>query len=393
MPGRTALSIPAPIKAVQNWMTEIIFTDDFQLIDVSQAAPIGAPPRELREAMAEFVANDSEAHLYGSILGMPRLRHSLASHWSNVYGSTKTSENIAITSGCNQAFCATISALAREKDEIIIAAPWYFNQKMWLDMMGINVCSIECGANMLPSADDAEKLINRKTKAICLVSPNNPAGIEYPDTLLHAFLDISVRHGVKLVLDETYKDFHSNPSRPHSLCTRDDSKDNLIQLFSFSKSYRLMGHRVGAIITSPSLLLEIEKFLDTVTICPSQVGQYGAYWGLENMSSWLIEQRQEFFKRGHFLEEHFTTLREIGWRILGRGAYFVYVEHPFSQSSDTIARALVKQAAILCLPGTMFAPPEMTAPQRHLRIAFANIGCNQIKILIQRLHKFSLDLA
>ena len=120
---------------------------------------------------------------------------------------------------------------------------------MWLDMMGINVCSIECGENMLPSADDAEKLINRKTKAICLVSPNNPAGIEYPDTLLNAFLDIAVRHGVKLILDETYKDFHSNPSRPHSLCTRDDSKDNLIQLFSFSKSYRLMGHRVGAIIT------------------------------------------------------------------------------------------------------------------------------------------------
>ncbi len=393
MAGITALSAPAPIQAAQNWMTEFVFSDDFPLIDVSQAAPSEPPPLELREAMAEFLVNETEAHIYGAILGMPRLRRSLASHWSTSYGSTKTIENIAITSGCNEAFCAAVSSLAKENDEIIIAAPWYFNQKMWLDMMGITARSIECGENMLPSADDAIKLINRKTKAICLVSPNNPAGIEYPDALLNAFLDISVRYGIKLILDETYKDFHSNPSRPHSLCTRDDAEDSLIQLFSFSKSYRLMGHRVGAIITSPSLLLEIEKFLDTVTICPSQVGQYAAYWGLENLSGWLNEQRQEFLKRGYCLEEHFTILRDMGWKILSKGAYFAYVEHPFSQPSDAIAKALVKEAAILCLPGTMFAPAEMSAPQQQLRIAFANIGCNRIEILLQRLHKFSLKLA
>ena len=123
------------------------------------------------------------------------------------------------------------------------------------------------------------------------------------------------------------------------------------------------------------------------------VGQFAAYWGLENLSNWLDEQRLEFWKRGRHLEEHFTILEELGWKILGKGAYFVYIEHPFSQPSDAIAKALVRDAAILCLPGTMFAPPEMTATQRHLRIAFANIGCNQIEILLQRLHKFSLTLA
>ena len=43
---------------------------------------------------------------------------------------------VAITAGCNQAFCAAIATLAAPGDEVMLPVPWYFNHKMWLDMSG-----------------------------------------------------------------------------------------------------------------------------------------------------------------------------------------------------------------------------------------------------------------
>ena len=393
MEGRAARAFPAPIKTVQDWIQGKEFTKDTPLIDVSQAAPADIPPRALRDAMAQFVLKEKEAHLYGPILGMTRLRSAMANHCKKVYRADITIDHIAITSGCNQAFCAAITALADDGDEVILVTPWYFNHKMWLDMIGIETQALLCGSDMLPDPNTAAAMISPKTRAICLVSPNNPGGIAYPDQLLHAFFDLAESHGVALILDETYKDFHPTPDFPHSLCTRKDAFDTLIQLFSFSKSYRLTGHRVGAITTAPERLREIEKFLDTVTICPSQVGQYGAYWGLLHLSDWLSEQRAEMQKRREYLDTKFSKLCDVGWRLLSAGGYFAYVEHPFQKSSNKIAQMILQETAILCLPGTMFAPSEVDVAQHQLRIAFANIGCDEIDILIQRLHKFSLALA
>ena len=69
-----------------------------------------------------------------------------------------------------------------------------------------------------------------------------------------------------LILDETYRDFHSHNDPIHSLFQQKNWENNFISLYSFSKSYRLTGHRIGAVFTKSERLKQIEKFLDTVTI-------------------------------------------------------------------------------------------------------------------------------
>ncbi len=88
-----------------------------------------------------------------------------------------------------------------------------------------------------------------------------------------------------LIVDETYRDFHSQRGAPHALFAADDWPDNLIHLYSFSKVFRLTGHRVGAMVASTDRLAEVEKFLDSVAICPNQVGQKdGAIWFAEPLA-------------------------------------------------------------------------------------------------------------
>ncbi len=381
-----AATFAPPVMEARSWLQGVTFTAERPLINVSQAAPVDSPPLGLRQAIAEAALNRPEAHLYGPVLGMPELRAEVAAQWSQAYGGSVSADQTAITQGCNQAFCAAVSTLAGAGDEIIIPTPWYFNHKMWLDMQGVRAVPLATGPDLLPDPAQAAALIGPRSKAIVLVSPNNPGGVEYPASLIAAFRDLARRHGIALILDETYRDFDSRAGRAHDLFTDPDWDDTLIQLYSFSKAYRLTGHRVGAITASVARLAEVEKFLDTVAICPGQLGQIGALWGMQNLQSWVAGERDEILRRKAAMVQGFSALPD--WKLLGCGAYFAYVEHPFAEASDVLAKQLVQKAAVLMLPGTMFQPPEHTIRARQMRIAFANIDSAGIATLFDRLRQF-----
>lgn len=375
----------------RRWLDGVDFPSDRPLINVSQAAPVDPPPDALRQVMADVAMNRDDAHLYGPVLGLPALRAELAQQTSRIYGGKVDAANVAITSGCNQAFAAAIATLCAEGDEIILPTPWYFNHKMWLDMSGVTALPLKTDAALLPDSEAAQALITPRTRAIALVSPNNPAGVEYPTELLQAFLDLARRNGIALILDETYRDFHSQTGAPHGLFEDPDWDDTLIHLYSFSKAYRLTGHRVGAIVTSPARLSEVEKFLDTVAICPGQIGQHAALWGMQNLGQWLAGERDEILARRAAIETGFHRLQAEGWRLLGSGAYFAYMAHPFEMSSAELAPKLVRDQSILCLPGTMFCPESDTDGARQMRIAFANLDTDGIAVLFDRLITMSGD--
>lgn len=391
-PNFTA-TFPPPVMEARRWVEGKVFPASRPLMNLSQAAPVDPPPEGLMRAMADAILTDPSAHLYGPVLGSDALRAELAAQWSATYGGTITPSQVAITAGCNQAFTAVMSTLAQAGDEVIVPLPFYFNHQMWLDMQGVRAVYLPTGDDLLPDPDRAAGLITDRTRAIVLVSPNNPAGVEYPPSLLAAFRDLARAHSLALIVDETYRDFDSRPNPPHSLLSDPTWDDTLIQLYSFSKAYRLTGHRVGAIIANPTLLAEIEKFLDTVAICPSQLGQHAALWGLQHLGDWLAGERDEILDRRAAIHDNMPLIAARGWRLMGCGAYFAYLEHPFAESSATLAPKLVQEIGVLALPGTMFTPATDPSGARQFRVAFANVDRDGITTLFTRLASLDWPLA
>lgn len=390
---RTATTFSPPVMEARRWLDGVSFPTERPLINVSQAAPVDPPPEPLRQVIAEAALNTPGAHLYGPVLGNPDLREEVARQWSASYGGDLTADHVAITSGCNQAFCAAIATLCAEGDEVILPTPWYFNHKMSLDMAGAQAVPLPCGPDLLPDPDEAGQRINPRTRAIVLVTPNNPGGVEYPADLVRAFYELAKQHGLALIIDETYRDFDARPAPPHDLFTDSDWGDTLIQLYSFSKAYRLTGHRVGAMVASRARLAEAEKFLDTVTICPNQLGQIAALWGMRNLNQWLAGERAEILDRRAAIHDNMPRLEALGWRLLGCGAYFAYLQHPFAEDSRDLAPKLVREAGVLVLPGTMFHPANDPAGKRELRVAFANVDRAGIATLFDRLCALRWPLA
>ena len=370
--------IDSPITQVGRWKEAA--APELPLIDVSQAAPTYPPAQELRDHIAA-VAQSVATATYTDQQGIPSLREALARTLTADYDAPVAVEQVAVTAGCNQAFCLAMLALTDPGDEVIMPLPTYFNHDMWLRSQDVRPVYIEPGPDMMPDPDDAAAAVTPATRAIALVTPNNPTGAVYPPALIERFFELARSRGLALVIDETYREFRDDSEPPHTLFSRPDWSDTLIHLYSFSKAYCMAGYRIGCMATNPALLRETLKIADCVALCPSHIGQLAANYCLEHLDDWKREYRRTVRDRVAYAARR---LREAntGFEVVSSGGYFVYLRHPFTdRTSVEVGRSLAEDHGILCLAGSMFGPGQ----DRYLRLAFANVDLPAIDELVTRI--------
>ncbi len=371
-----------PIAEAHGWIKGRSFPADKPLIDVAQAVPGYPPPKALTDRLAQVIGEPAMAR-YTDIEGVPELRAALAADIGAAYGAGIAAEDVLITAGCNQAYCLATLALAKAGEEVVVPLPYYFNHQMWLDMQGIRAVHLPFRADRggVPDPQEAARLITPATRAILLVTPNNPTGAIYPPDAIRAFYELAKSRGLALILDETYRDFLPADGAPHDLFGDDDWRDTLVHLYSFSKVFCLTGYRVGAIVAGPRLNAEIAKAMDTVAICAPRIGQAAALEGLRSLGDW---------RRGNtkLMRDRLATLRgalkrnDLGYELISSGAYFAYLRHPHRNlSAAQVARRLADNQNMLCLPGSMFGGGQ----EEFLRFAFANVPAESMPAIAERL--------
>ena len=375
-----------PIAEASAWLDEGLAPAGMTLLDLAQAVPSYPPPDALLEHLGQ-AARAPDTAFYTDILGLPALRAAYAGSLSRTYGARLSADNVAITTGCNHAFCLAIMAVAEPGSEVLLATPYYFNHEMWFAMQNIAMATLPCvhGAEgMVPDPDQARALIGPKTRAIILISPNNPTGTIYSTERLEAFARLAQDNGLALIIDETYRDFLPGDGAPHRLFQAADWGEHLIQLYSFSKAYSLTGYRVGALAAGRAVIDQVEKIADTLSICPPHIGQLAALYGLEHLDPWREAKRQEALARVAALEAAFEQAAPA-FELVSRGAFFAYLRHPCpDKTAVEVARALIARQALFCLPGSYFGPGQ----ERYLRLAFANASPDEMPEIARRLKDF-----
>ncbi len=357
------------------------------MIDLSQAVPGYPPHPDLFAWLAEAASARSNAG-YGPIEGEAPLRAAYAAEVTSVYGAPISAENIHITAGCNQAFMATVQAIAASGDAVALTDPFYFNQETTLAMMGIRreLINLDPATGFVPTIEGIEATLAKGVKAVALVSPNNPTGAIYPTDLLHKAFEACRKAGAFLILDETYRDFLPGGDRPHDLLSITGWEENLILLYSFSKSFCIPGHRLGAITAGARAVSEIAKVMDNLQICAPRAPQAAIAKAIPALKAWRDDNRLEILKRAETLKGVMAKLP--AWKMESLGAYFAFIRHPFTgEDSADVAERLAKKAGVLCIPGAYFGDDC----QDYLRFAFANADSATIEGLVSRLSTFTLD--
>jgi aspartate/methionine/tyrosine aminotransferase len=373
---------PPPIPAVQVWARAYDGAHG-PLIDLSQAVPGYEPHRDLLDWLSQ-AAGAPVLTGYGAIEGDEPFREAYAAHVSTLYGADIGAASIHATAGCNQAFVAAAMAVAGPGDAVLMTNPCYFNHETTLRMMGVEPRYVECLAedDFMPRPDAVAAALTDGVKALALVSPNNPTGAIYPPDLLAEMIAICRRRGVWLILDETYRDFIAEAAAPHALFAEPDWEHHLIQLYSFSKSFCIPGHRLGAITAGSEVVAAVAKIMDNLQICAPRAPQHAVARGLPALAGWRDDNRREIGRRAAAMRTEFAGA--AGWEIEAMGAYFAFVRHPFEdRDSPSVARMLARDLGVVTIPGAYFG----AGLDRFLRIAFANVDTGQIGTVAERLRK------
>ncbi|TFK42250.1 pyridoxal phosphate-dependent transferase [Crucibulum laeve] len=353
-------TISPPIPQAYQWATRYTPTPTRPLLDMSQGVPGIPPPQEVQDALG-VAASSPTSFGYSRWDGEPALRKALVGEMKVMYGQEADVhvDDIALTAGCNLAFVATVMSLADAGDEVVLPVPWYFNHQMSLNLLGIKVIPLHTlpEDGFTPSVDRCRMLITPTTKAIVLVTPNNPTGATYSPSLLAAFANLAREKNVALIVDETYRDFVMSVLPPHNLFSPSEPawRQNFIHLFSFSKSYCLPGHRLGAIAASPVLLTSIKTVLDCLQICPPRPVQLALAPLLSSLRIFVQHTAKAVDVR-HLL---FKQSLPPNWRIGAQGGYFAFVRHPYVRvSARDVSRRLAVQMGVVTLPSAFFCEEE-----------------------------------
>jgi aspartate/methionine/tyrosine aminotransferase len=382
--ARTLNQVDSPIVSSENLAMSA--NKALPLLDASQGIPNYRPFKKITDHVKR-ITNQPNGAYYTERMGIPSVRHSIARSLSNYYQGNITEENILMTGGCNQAFSISIMCVADVGEKVMIQTPFYFNHDMWLKLNHIVPTYLSPDERFMPTVKEAERALTKDTKAIILVTPGNPTGLTLPSELIHEFADFARRHGLILILDETYKLFSGKKGPPHGLFQHSDWGDYLISLQSFSKELAIPGYRVGAMIGSKKLLNEAMKVLDCIAICAPRLGQEAARVGLETGTYWYEKKAGEIAKK-HDLFRRQMAHNPGGFSLCASGAFFGWVKHPFKDISCTrIVTELVRQQSVLCIPGNLFMPDD----DSFLRFSFANLSVQDITELSLRLSNFQIN--
>lgn len=301
---------------------------------------IGQPdvptPPEALEALRHV---DRKVLEYSPSEGLESLRVEMARYYQRV-GLDITPDEIIMTCGGSEAVLFAFMTCFDPGDEVIVPEPAYANYFAFSEMSGAKIVpvktTIETGFS-LPPAEDFERLITPRTRAILICNPNNPTGYIYSREELETIADIARRHDLYLFSDEVYREFRYTEEPFVSVMSLPAVRDNAVLIDSVSKRYNECGIRIGCIVTRDAALRgAIMKFAQA-RLSPPLLGQIVAEASIAHTTDeYMNEMIETYRQRRDFLIERLNRIEGV-YAPMPRGAFYAMVSLPV-EDADKFCR-------------------------------------------------------
>jgi alanine-synthesizing transaminase len=279
-----------------------------------------------------------------------------------------TAEEVFIGNGVSELIDLTLRALLNPGDEVLVPSPDY---PLWTASVNLNTgravhypCRPERG--FVPSAEEIEALITRRTRAIVIVNPNNPTGAVYSRETLTAIARLAEKHRLVVLSDEIYDQILYEGAEFVPMAT-------LVQgtlcctMSGLSKVYRACGYRVGWAVFSGDVENAVEylsglELLSSLRLCSNVAGQ----WAVQTALGGHQSIRELTRPGGRLFESRQTILDSVArsrYLRLARpmGALYSFVEVRADVlpgfDDQLFALELLENKHVLVAPGVSFNVP------------------------------------
>ncbi|MBU1108393.1 MAG: aminotransferase class I/II-fold pyridoxal phosphate-dependent enzyme [Candidatus Riflebacteria bacterium] len=311
---------------------------------------IGQPDIECIPEFCEAIEKKAKTGQlnYSPYVGEKYLRETYARYLNNFFDRRSKAhlvidtENVLVTVGASHALTSTFLTVCNPGDEVLTIEPYFSPYKGFLAIAGGTLKAIPTRAEdnfALPSAEEMEKLITPKTRAIIFNSPNNPSGHIYNAKEVECLARLCIKHNLFLISDEVYREMTIGDQEAFSVLQLDlgdeemneKLKNALIVIDSASKTFSLCGVRIGFVISRQPILEKIGLVVAHTTACVSDIMQYGvagAYDAILSRPDYLENMRSVYRER---LEETMRAISEYLPDVVAPkpdGAFYIMIKFP-----------------------------------------------------------------
>lgn len=333
------------------------------IINLSVGEPDFFTPDHVKKAAKKAI--DDNFSFYSPTNGFKDLLEAIVQKFKKENNLDFTTDQVMVSNGGKHAIANVLMCLVDQGDEVIIPAPYWVSYSELVKLAeGVNVIvPTTIGNDFKMTADQLEKAITPKTKALILCSPCNPTGSVYSHDELKALADVLDKHkDVFILSDEIYE--HINYVGKHeSIAQFEFLRDRVVVINGVSKGYAMTGWRIGYIGAPLWITKACSKLQGQMTTGASSIAQKAAVAALTSENSYTLMMRDAFKRRRDLV---LGKLGEIKGLKVNKpeGAFYVFpdVSAYFGKSdgSSTINNSsdmclyLLNKGHIATVPGSAF---------------------------------------
>ena len=257
-------------------------------INIGSGTPDFTPPDNVLNVFKKSIDDNQLSYTPWSGLDLLKTNIAIKLKRENNITADPNSE-ILVTTGAQAAVMSIFMTILDEGDEVLIPSPYYSTYEEIARICGAKIVPIvtESSNNFTFKINQILPLLTEKTKAIILVSPNNPTATVLPEELVKGVCKIVKSKDLFLISDEIYEHYLFDHNSHYSVLSNNDMKDRTISIYSLSKGYGLTGIRVGYIVSNKDLIASIAPFHHAMSICAPVNSQYAAAEALIDDRGWF----------------------------------------------------------------------------------------------------------
>jgi aspartate/methionine/tyrosine aminotransferase len=384
-----------PPRAAPTRLDELVRSPFARLTQLLEGIAPGASPIDLslgepKALIPSFLGPTLQQHFdefgrYPPIRGIPALRQAIADWMGRRYpalaGQVDADTKVLPLNGSREGlFSAIFPALARkpsiERPAVLIPNPFYQAYAAAAAAAGAEPVFLPSSpeADFLPTLEDIDPSLLKRTIALYLCTPSNPQGAVADRSYLARAIALARRGDFLLFADECYSEIYCDTSPPGTLETayaETGSLANVVAFQSLSKRSGLPGLRSGFVAGDPEFIAAFGRFRNVA--CP----QVPLPVQHASVKAWTderhVEEGRALYRRNFAIANRVLDGR-YDYRQPG-GSFFLWLKMAAFGGGEDAAKTLWKGCGVKVLPGTYLAqaePDGVNPGEDYIRIALVH---------------------
>jgi alanine-synthesizing transaminase len=280
-------------------------------------------PEHIKLALIKAVKNDE--NYYTKSEGLPELCKAIVEKESQK-GLSIIEEDVLVTNGVSEGLEMTLASVVDPNTEVLMPGPYYPPYASYVKFYGGKPVEFKLHEDGKPDLENILSKINSRSRAICIISPNNPTGEVFDRKSLQQIIDVAAEHDLYIICDEIYDKIVFDDQYTGIGKVAKDAP--VILLNGFSKVYLMSGWRCGYIcMNSASKKLDVLRKnipkLARVRISTNLPVQIAAVEALRGPQGHIADMVQKLRRRRDYTVKRLNAIKGISCR-MPRGAFYVF---------------------------------------------------------------------